>query len=123
MKKRLTRQKQVLSEGISTFKGFFDAYELHAWTMKRNPKMGMATIYRFLKELEEHGEVHSYLCEQRKIYSRGTKNHVHFTCEHCGNIEHIPLKRVDFLDQVIAGKACHFQIDITGICKECLRRT
>ncbi len=116
---RTTQQKNILLQAVQSFKSFFDAATLHQQVHKDNPKVGIATTYRFLKHLEEKGEVHSYLCDKRKIYSIGKQNHVHFTCEHCGKKTHLSLKNVDFLKQEITDEICHFQLDIMGICKEC----
>ena len=117
---RITRQKQRLYQATQEFTAFFNAEELHRKVARHIP--GLATIYRFLNSLENSGEIHAFLCNHRKIYSLSKKNHAHFTCEVCGAISHVALKNVDFLKENIPGKACHFQIDITGICEKCLKK-
>lgn len=106
-------------DALRTFSSFFNAEELHQKVAKKN--IGLATIYRFLKERENQGEVHAYICNKRRIYSLGKKNHTHFSCESCNKVAHLHLKNVDFLDS-IPEKICHFQIDITGICALCSRK-
>ncbi len=115
----MTKQKKDLYGVMGTFSSFFNAEELYLKAAQKNSKIGLATVYRFLKDKEERGEVHSFLCESRKIYSISKKNHVHFTCEQCGKRQHITAKKLDFLKTAVPGKVCHFQIDISGICEKC----
>jgi Fe2+ or Zn2+ uptake regulation protein len=118
---RHTKQEEVLSEEIKKLTSFFTAEELFSKVHVRNTKIGIATVYRWLKFLVEQGEVHSYLCERKTIYSTNTKNHCHFCCELCGKKKHINLKNIGVLQEGIKGKMCHFQVDVTGICEECLK--
>ena len=113
---RLTKQKQILTEALKKLDLFFDATELHQKVAKNG--IGIATAYRFLKQLEEKEEIHAFLCNDRKIYSLSKKNHAHFTCEVCGKIEHLNIKKVDFLQ--VSGKACHFQLEVKGKCLNCI---
>ncbi len=117
---RTTNQKKILAEELQKLKQFFDAADFHSKANKRDHKIGIATVYRFLKDLEKKGELHSYICGKRKIYSLDQKSHTHFVCEQCGKKKHLNIKKIDFLEK-ISGKVCHFQLDITGLCEECLR--
>lgn len=119
---RTTNQKILLNEEVKKQDTFFNTEEFYNKVSRRYSSIGIATIYRFLKQLEEKGEIHSFLCENRKIYSLGKKNHAHFTCEKCNEIKHIAVKKVDFLKESIEGKVCHLQIDVAGICKRCLKK-
>jgi len=116
---RITKQKRILYQAMQKSTTLFDAKELYQHAFK---KIGLATIYRFLKTAEDAGEIHSFICNNRKIYSLGKKNHIHFHCEKCGLITHITIKNADFLHEELPGKVCHFQIDITGICNDCLKK-
>ncbi len=113
----MTKQKHVLYDAIKSFTTFFDAAQFHKKVETKN--IGIATIYRFLNNLEARGEIHSYICNNRKIYSIGVRNHTHFTCKQCGKTIHINIKNIDFIKNVALGEVCHFQLDITGVCKKC----
>ncbi|MBS3170086.1 transcriptional repressor [Candidatus Woesearchaeota archaeon] len=117
--KRATQQKQLIMGEITTFSSFFNAEELYHKVSKKNLKIGIATIYRFLNDLTKNGEIHSFQCNRRTLYSNSKKNHCHFTCEKCGETKHIDIKKVDFLYQQVKGEICHVQIDVTGICQKC----
>ena len=77
--------------------------------------VGIATIYRFLSDLEKESKIHWYMCKGRKIYSKGRTNHVHFICESCNSSKHIKLDKIDFISD-FKTKICHFQLDMFGTC-------
>lgn len=119
---RMTKQKRLLHGVVERFSGFFDAQQFAAKAQEQDRKLGMATAYRFLKSLEDQGSIHSFVCDQRKIYSRSSKNHAHFTCEKCGAKNHLTLRKMDFLADLREGDVCHVQVDVVGVCKECRRK-
>lgn len=116
---RQTLQKKVLSEEVAKFNYFFDGNDLYKKACKRNHKIGVATVYRFLKKLVEDGKIHSYVCGKRTIYSRNKDNHCHFVCKKCNTTKHFQVKSLDFLGT--KGAVCHFQIDVHGTCEKCLK--
>jgi Fe2+ or Zn2+ uptake regulation protein len=118
-KMRQTKQKKLIEEEIKTIKTFFTAEELFYKAKKRNNKIGIATIYRFLRDLKKKEKIHSYLCNRKTVYSKDTNCHCHFICQKCGQIKHFEVKSLDFLK--IKESICHFQIDVYGTCKECLK--
>jgi len=122
-KSRKTRQKELIQAGIDTFTSLFTAEELFDKVRKKDSSIGIATIYRFLKDLRKKRELHSYVCDRRMIYSRQKNSHCHFICQKCGQVVHFDVDRVDFLKKKIRGNICHFQIDVNGICGECLHKT
>jgi len=119
MKTRNTRQKLILEKKIKKFSKFFDAKELLAETKKEDKTIGIATIYRFLKELNKKEEIHLYICSRKRIYSVKSNNHCHFICEKCGKISHFDIDQINFLKNKTNGEICHFQVDVYGICEKC----
>jgi Fe2+ or Zn2+ uptake regulation protein len=119
---RKTNQKKFIEEEIKNLHSFFDAEKLYKQVSKKNKKIGIATVYRFLKKLIEEGKIHSYSCNRKIIYSSNVKSHCHFICETCGDIKHINLKKLDFIKKEVQGDICHFQIDITGSCEKCTHK-
>ena len=118
-KSRNTRQKEILHDEIIKSKSFFTAEEIHKTVKKKDNKIGIATVYRFLKDLSKKEKIHSYLCNKKTIYSIEKKSHCHFVCEECGEITHFDIKKIDFIEKSISEDICHFQIDVKGICKKC----
>jgi len=116
---RKTKQKELLQGEVKKFSSFFTAEELFAKASKKDAKLGIATVYRFLGELVTRRAVHSYTCERKTIYSFDEQSHCHFICERCGKKEHLTINSLDFIKSKIKGVICHFQIDVSGICQRC----
>lgn len=122
---RLTKQKKILEEELNNFKTFFTAEELLEKGRNRDSNLGIATVYRFLKEktnnnaTEVGNSIHSYYCDRRQVYSTQDKNHCHFVCTKCGKKTHFKIFDINFLKKSVKGKICHFQLDIHGICEDC----
>jgi Fe2+ or Zn2+ uptake regulation protein len=114
MKSRKTRQKEELMRRIEEFDGFFSAEDL---ALKADSSL--ATIYRFLSDMEKKKEVFSYSCKGRKTYSKEKRSHCHFECEKTGKIIHFDVDNIDFLKDKIPGEIKSFQIEVKGVCTEC----
>jgi Fe2+ or Zn2+ uptake regulation protein len=120
---RETRQKQLLQEELNSYTSFFTGKELFEKAHEKDKNIGLATVYRFLKDLRERGMLHAYTCNRRILYSQEKKSHCHFICERCKKVRHFYLDKIDFVRNGIEGDICHFQLDVHGICKECKKRT
>jgi Fur family ferric uptake transcriptional regulator len=121
-KSRRTKQKEIIKSEISRLESFFTAEDLYNKIKENNPGIGIATVYRHLKDLRGDKELHSYTCNRRMIYSKDDDNHCHFTCQRCGRVKHFNVDKVDFLKNKIKGEVCHFQIDVHGVCEDCLKK-
>lgn len=119
---RMTNQKKALHESVQKFTSFFTASDLHAAVVKKDKRLGLATIYRYLNTLENTGALHSFLCNGKKIYSTGKTSHAHYKCEHCGKTQHLRIKNADFLADCIDEEICHFQLELTGVCSKCKKK-
>ncbi len=117
---RNTKQKRIIEEEVQKFETFFTADELHSRVKKIDSKIGIATVYRYLRDNSCDGNLHLYNCERRKIYSINDKSHCHFHCIKCGRNNLIQVKKIDFIKHGVKGKVCHFQLDIYGICENCI---
>ena len=107
---RQTKQKQLLHELIPTFATFFTAEQFYQRAQERDSHLGIATVYRFLRDLTTHHHLHSYLCNRRMIYSLQHKSHCHFICQRCTKLTNFNVDTLDFLDKRMRGTICHFQI-------------
>jgi len=117
---RITKQKELMETELEKVNSFFTAEGFFNKLKKKNKKISIATIYRFLKELRKERKLHSYLCNRRLIYSKEKTNHCHFICQKCNKVIHFDVDEIDFLRKKIRGDICHFQIDVHGICDKCL---
>ena len=118
---RNTRQKEMILHTISSFKTFFNAQDVLD-SIKSNTnsqkKIGIATIYRVLKNLKESRKIYSYKCEGKTIYSNSQKSHCHFNCTKTGRSFHFEIDSLDFLKDKIPGDIESIQIEVLGSCKE-----
>lgn len=111
---RQTRQKRILEESISSFTSNFDAEELLERANQKDKKIGIATIYRYLKELRNTNEIYSYQCGGKTIYSNTKKTHCHFIDEESGEIVHFDIDNLDFLKDKIDGDINSISIEVRG---------
>lgn len=118
VKKRTTHQKEVIQKEMDTLDSFFNAWELLEKVKMTDSKIGIATIYRFLKENEKEGNLFSYKCDRKSVYSKKDKSHCHFICEKTGKIIHFKIDSLDFLKDKIPGTIKSFQIEIRGVCNK-----
>jgi Fe2+ or Zn2+ uptake regulation protein len=120
--KRETVQKKIIENAVNSTKAFFSAEELYKKIKKNHPSIGIATIYRFLKLMQNERKIHTYLCDRKNLYSKKEMNHSHFKCEKCGTTKHIQIDKADFLKHFKDSDVCHIQIEISGICDKCKLR-
>jgi Fur family ferric uptake transcriptional regulator len=119
---RKTKQKELLKSEIEKINTFFSADDLFKRVKKKDEEIGIATIYRFLNEMKTIGKIHCYSCGGRATYSYDKKNHCHFVCMKCNRLVHFDVDNIDFVKKKIDGEMCHFQIEVHGICNDCLTK-
>jgi len=120
-KNRNTKQKELIKQELSSINSFFSAEDLFLRVKEIDESIGVATIYRFLNEAEKNKELISYICDRKKVYSRGKKSHCHFVCEETGKVIHFEIDNIDFLKDKIPGSINSFQLEVKGICDKCAR--
>ncbi len=119
---RNTKQKELLGKEVQKFNSFFTAEDFFKQARKKDPNIGIATVYRFLNDLVNKKELHSYICDRRTLYSRQKNSHCHFICEKTGKIIHFEIENLDFLKHLkgkIPGTISSVQLEIKGICDNC----
>jgi Fur family ferric uptake transcriptional regulator len=121
MKTRNTKQKEIINKEVNRFKTFFTAEDLYEKVKVIDKNIGLATIYRFLKTLRKNGNIFSYTCDGKLVYSTENKSHCHFVCEETGKVIHFDVDSLDFLKNKIPGSISSFQIEVKGKCDECLK--
>lgn len=119
MHKRRTKQKSILENETDKINHFFTAEELLEKAKKKDPNMGIATVYRFLKDMKNNKRLFSYVCNRRMIYSKDKRSHCHFICEKTGKTIHFDIESLDFLKNKIPGEITSFQLEVRGICRDC----
>jgi Fe2+ or Zn2+ uptake regulation protein len=116
---RATRQKEAIAQELRKIDSFFSAEELYDKVKQKERNIGMATIYRYLNEVKAKGELFTYTCNRKTVYSKGKKSHCHFECEKTGKIIHFDIDNIDFLKDKIPGTIKSFQLEVRGTCNKC----
>ena len=110
---RSTRQKQILKDEINKIDNFFSADELHNKVIKIDSNIGIATVYRFLKDMKNKGNLFSYICNRKTVYSKN-ESHCHYINQDTGEVIHFSVENIDFLRDKIPGNITSFQIEVRG---------
>ena len=118
---RQTQQKNIIKSEIDKFKTFFSAEDLHREVLKKNKRVGIATIYRHLKNLRKHNLIYSYSCFGKYVYSNSQKSHCHFKCIKTGKTYHFEISSLDFLKEKNFREIISFELNVVGICKDCTK--
>jgi Fe2+ or Zn2+ uptake regulation protein len=114
MKTRQTKQKEIIEKEIKNINKFFTAEDLLEKVSKADKRIGISTIYRFLKELRAKDLIYSYSCQGKNIYSSTKRSHCHFECIETGKIIHFEIGNIDFLKDKIPGEIESFQLEVKG---------
>ncbi len=122
MKTRNTKQKEIIQKEMDKYRTFFTAEDLYDKVKKIDKNVGLATIYRFLKRLRKNGDIYSYTCDRKLVYSKDNKSHCHFVCEETGKVIHFEINSLDFLKDKIPGSITSFQVEVKGLCDKCSRK-
>lgn len=128
MKKRNTKQKQLIMDTLLEDKSHPTIHELYKKIISKESGIGQATVYRNIGQMVEEGKV-------RKIptpngldrYDAFLDDHCHLSCQMCG-------KLFDLFDPELSKfiskleKEHHVQINqhsilFEGICEECKKRS
>jgi Fur family ferric uptake transcriptional regulator len=116
---RFTRQKSLLQGLVSLQEGFFSAVRLHELALKKDSSLGLATVYRFLRDAKRSGLLSEYVCDRKKVYAKGRIGHCHFVCERTGRMIHFDLDDISVLQEKIPGTITSFSLEVKGVCDDC----
>jgi Fur family ferric uptake transcriptional regulator len=127
---RRTRQRGALLHVLVDCPDFVSAQQLHALTTADGIGVGLATVYRMLRELEAYGRVDVVRDDagERLYRIRPFGGHRHYlVCRSCGRSQPVDADTVEvWVDQI--GEAAGFDavehtVELTGICATCRSAT
>lgn len=126
---RMTRQRAAVAEVLDTVEEFRSAQQLHEALRERGEGIGLATVYRTLQHLAEHGDVDVLrTSEGESLYRRCAErgHHHHLVCRRCGATVEIAADIVERWAHEV-GAAHGFSdvthvAELTGTCAACAAR-
>ncbi|MGB7538413.1 MAG: transcriptional repressor [Anaerolineales bacterium] len=122
---RLTRQRRLVLDIIREAKGHLDADTLYRRAKDRNPKIGLATVYRSLALLREANLVQEHRLGENHSHFEpaGGSLHHHFTCLKCGRVVEFRSPQVMQSAQALGRRKglqiVDVRLDVTGYCASC----
>ena len=122
LERRTTKQKEAIKSVLATQEGPLLPDEIHNLALKDVPSLGIATVYRSLKTLQEEGLVSWVeIPGQAPRYERSDKgHHHHFLCQKCHTVFDLE-KCVEGIKKLVpAGfQVTDHEITLHGLCKAC----
>ncbi|MFU8889181.1 MAG: Fur family transcriptional regulator [Trueperaceae bacterium] len=85
---RQTSQRRAILQALDEAAGPLTPQQVLERAAAHHPSLGLATVYRNLASLAEHGDVVAvHLPNESARYERaGREHHHHFRCERCGQV-------------------------------------
>ncbi len=125
-----TAQRDTILRAFLAAREHLTVDELHRRVRRKDPKIGIATVYRTLKLLAECGlasEVafHDGIARYEHQYNR--RSHHHMVCTECGGSVEFFSADIDRIEQEI-GHRFHYtptrhSFQIYGVCAQCRKRS
>jgi len=122
--KRNTLQRQIILDTLKALDTHPTAEDLYKEIQKTYPSIGMATVYRNLRQLAENGLIIQIATlDDVARYDGCAHLHYHFYCKVCGGTFDLEMDLIDGIENGIADKY-GFRVDshdiiFTGACSKC----
>lgn len=123
---RVTRQRQVIIDILSSSPNHPSAYEIFLEARKIVPTISMSTVYYTLNLLKKEGLVKEIgFYDKPNRYDGNVINHINLICINCGRIEDymgdLPIE-FDKIEEETGFKAHDMRFEYYGYCRECKQK-
>lgn len=125
---KVTNQRLLILEVVRNGSNHFTAQDVFETVSQRNPDVGFATVYRFLRTLSEQ----AYVTEVRlggmpaRYEWAGKQHHDHLTCVQCGRIVEFENSEIERLQDKVARQfgfaLTEHVLELYGVCPDCRRK-
>ena len=121
------RQQLLLSE-LRSAGGELSGQELHARLRGGSGAMGLATVYRHLRQLQQRGLVRCrHLPSGEALFAPTERDEHHLTCVDCGStvlLSHCPVHDVHLPEQGLSEgfQLLFHTLEFFGLCRACRER-
>jgi Fur family ferric uptake transcriptional regulator len=120
------RQRRLLSE-LQQAAGELSGQDLHARLRRGESAMGLATVYRNLRQLQQRGLVRSrHLPTGEALFAPAERDEHHLTCVDCGTtvtLPHCPMHDLRLASSDLQGfRPLFHTLEFFGLCSLCLQR-
>lgn len=125
MNLKVTGQRLAILEALHAGRAHVTAQEVFEIVGAKDPEIGFATVYRFLRTLTEH----SFVTEVRmgglpaRYELTPKSHHDHLTCVRCGRICEFENTAIEQMQEKVANqfgfKLTSHVLELYGVCPEC----
>ena len=120
-------RQQVLLEKLRLADRELSGQELHALLRQGPQPMGLATVYRHLRQLQQRGLIRCrHLPSGEALFAPVERDEHHLTCVDCGTtlvLEHCPMHNVELHgDQAEGFQLLFHTLEFFGLCRSCQNR-
>ncbi len=124
VRRRNTRQRQVVLEELKKTTSHPTAAELYELTRRRLPRISLGTVYRNLELLTQTGHVRKLVAGGSETrFDADVTDHYHVRCQRCGRVDDAHDLRVEPLTRGVADVSGYeilgYHLEFFGICPEC----
>jgi Fur family ferric uptake transcriptional regulator len=121
----LTSQRRLIAETLLSSSKHLGAEELFYLVHKKNPRIGLATVYRTLQIMRENGiiEKRDFGDGCSRYEDRKDMHHDHLICMKCGNVIEFDEPTIENLQMKVAEKkrfkVVTHRLELFGYCNKC----
>ena len=120
-------RQQVLLEQLRLADRELSGQDLHALLRQGPQPMGLATVYRHLRQLQQRGLIRCrHLPSGEALFAPVERDEHHLTCVDCGTtlvLEHCPMHEVELHGDHAEGFQMLFHtLEFFGLCRSCQGR-
>ncbi len=120
-------RQQLLLEQLKLADRELSGQDLHALLRSGPQPMGLATVYRHLRQLQQRGLIRCrHLPSGEALFAPVERDEHHLTCVDCGTtlvLEHCPMHNVELHGEQADGFQMLFHtLEFFGLCNACQQR-
>jgi Fe2+ or Zn2+ uptake regulation protein len=121
---RVTPQREAVLDAVGRQAGSFTAVQVYDRARRREPSLGLATVYRTIELLRATGSIRQLTGVGEGVYVRchTGHHHHHLVCVSCGAVEETELcgaPSAAVLRRRHGFRAQHHDLDVYGLCARC----
>ena len=122
-----TDRQQLLLEQLKQAERELSGQDLHALLRQGPQPMGLATVYRHLRQLQQRGLIRCrHLPSGEALFAPVERDEHNLTCVDCGAtlvLEHCPMHNVELHgDQAEGFQLLFHTLEFFGLCSHCQQR-
>jgi Fur family transcriptional regulator, ferric uptake regulator len=124
---RLSARQDLLLQSLNAAETELSGQDLHALLRRSNTPMGLATVYRHLRQLQQWGLVRCrHLPSGEALFAPTERDDHHLTCVDCGStrrLPHCPVHGLALPSGELEGFLPLFHtLEFYGLCAACQQR-